>query len=108
MFVYVLNHSQLKDVITVAAGENALERYLTKVSTYWREKRFDLVPYKRKCKLVKGWEPLFEQLDEHLGGLAGMRQSPFYACVAVDANSWEQRLTALRLLLDVWIDVQRR
>ncbi|KAF4688109.1 hypothetical protein FOZ60_003172 [Perkinsus olseni] len=99
----------LRGLISEAAGELALEEFISSVKDYWTTLNLDLIPYGGgKCHLVKGWEDLFAQLDEHIGSLDAMKHSPHYKVFEADTVAWEDRLTKLRLLLDIWVDVQRR
>jgi dynein heavy chain 1 len=36
------------------------------------------VRYQGKCNLIKGWDEMFEQLDEDLNNLVSMKLSQFY------------------------------
>ena len=66
------------------------------------------MPYKNKCKLIKGWDEIFTQLDEHLNSLQSMKMSPFYKSFEEEATTWDARLHNMRTILDLWQDVQRR
>ena len=59
-------------------------------------------------KLIRGWDELFAQLDDHLSSLQSMQQSPFFAVFEDEARAWEDKLGRVREAFDVWIDVQRR
>jgi dynein heavy chain 1 len=95
-------------VIREAQGEMALEQFLSEVKEFWGAYEFELVNYQNKCRLIRGWDDLFEKLDENLGSLTSMQQSPYYQVFAAEAGTWHKQLSELRLVLDVWIDVQRR
>ena len=115
----------VRDILRTAQGEMALEQFLLEIKEHWTSLELDLVNYQNKCRLIRCWDDLFEKLDEHLNQLVSMRQSPYFKVFAEDASSWGGRLTKVplglglglgwggrltkvRLLLDVWIDVQRR
>jgi len=68
----------------------------------------DLVNYQNKCRLIRGWDELFAKLAEHSNSLSAMKASPYYKVFEDEATSWEDKLNRLRILFDVWIDVQRR
>ncbi len=95
-------------MIREAQGEMALEQFLSEVKEFWGAYEFELVNYQNKCRLIRGWDDLFEKLDENLGSLTSMQQSPYYQVFAAEAGTWHKQLSELRLVLDVWIDVQRR
>lgn len=48
------------------------------VREFWELRDLDVVPYRNKCHLVRGWDELFTKLAEHLASLASMKLSPFY------------------------------
>jgi dynein heavy chain 1, cytosolic len=94
----------------------------------------ELVAYQDKCKLIKGWDDLFNKLKEHIESLAAMRLSPYYKvlfffffCYAFldvctsdalfllllkefeeETTNWEGKLNRLNSIFDVWIEAQRR
>jgi dynein heavy chain 1 len=51
---------------------------------------------------------MFNKLDEDLSGISSMRSSFYFKVFEEEANAWDDRLTRVRVLLDAWIDVQRR
>lgn len=104
----------------------------------WNSYELDLVNYQNKCRLIRGWDDLFNKVKEHINSVSAMKLSPYYkvkqeACCAIlkeylnflvlidvflfrlflqvfeeDALSWEDKLNRIMALFDVWIDVQRR
>lgn len=100
----------------------------------WNSYELDLVNYQNKCRLIRGWDDLFNKVKEHINSVSAMKLSPYYKvsrrsgpsagftgalipsspCVRVfqvfeeDALSWEDKLNRIMALFDVWIDVQRR
>lgn len=102
------NEKILRDVIIVAQGEMALEEFLKQVRESWLSYELELIPYQNKCKLIKGWDDLFNKLKEHINSIAAMKLSPYYKVFEEESNSWEEKLNRILSLFDVWIDVQRR
>ena len=99
------------EVLSVAQGEMAIEIFLNQVRDKWMKEELDLVLYQNRVRLIRGWDDLFNSLDDHTGGLVLMKSSPYYRAVREfqeDGNLWEDRLTKLRTAFDAWIDVQRR
>lgn len=89
----------------------ALEQFLAQVRDRWMKQELELVLFQNRVRLIRGWEDLFANLDDHIGGLALMKSSPYYRAVREfqeEGKLWEDRLTQLRTAFDVWIDVQRR
>ncbi|KAI9836369.1 MAG: hypothetical protein M1819_001398 [Sarea resinae] len=98
----------IKDIITQAQGEMALEEFLKQVRETWQNYSLDLVNYQNKCRLIRGWDDLFAKCSENLNSLQAMRHSPYYKEFEEDASSWEDKLNRVHVLFDVWIDVQRQ
>jgi dynein heavy chain 1 len=51
---------------------------------------------------------MFEQLDEDLNNLSSMKLSQHYKTFEEEIMQWDDRLQKMRMVLDIWIDVQRR
>lgn len=102
------NQTLIKEVVVQAQGEMALEEFLKQVRETWTSYSLDLVNYQSKCRLIKGWEDLFNKCTEHLNSLSAMKLSPYYRVFEEDASSWEEKLNRIHVLFDVWIDVQRQ
>jgi dynein heavy chain 1 len=98
----------IRDVITQAQGEMALEEFLKQVRETWQNLTLDLVAYQGKCRLIRGWDDLFAKCSEHLNSLQAMRHSPYYKEFEEEATGWDKKLNAVHVLFDVWIDVQRQ
>ncbi|KAI0014906.1 cytoplasmic dynein heavy chain [Xylariomycetidae sp. FL0641] len=98
----------IKDIITQAQGEMALEEFLRQVKETWNSYQLDLVPYQNKCRLIRGWDELFAKCSENLNSLQAMKHSPYYKEFEEEASSWEDKLNRVHVLFDVWIDVQRQ
>ncbi|XP_026482181.1 dynein heavy chain, cytoplasmic isoform X8 [Ctenocephalides felis] len=102
------NESIVKDVILVAQGEMALEEFLKQVRESWQNYELDLINYQNKCKIIRGWDDLFNKVKEHINSVAAMKLSPYYKVFEEEALTWEEKLNRINALFDVWIDVQRR
>ncbi|KAJ8651627.1 hypothetical protein O0I10_012803 [Lichtheimia ornata] len=102
------NEQLLRDVILQAQGEMALEEFLKQVKETWANYVLDLVNYQNRCRLIRGWDDLFNKSSEHINSLAAMKLSPYYKVFEEDASSWEDKLNRVHVLFDVWIDVQRQ
>ncbi|KAI5868419.1 cytoplasmic dynein heavy chain [Durotheca rogersii] len=98
----------VRDIITQAQGEMALEEFLKQVKETWNGYQLDLVAYQTKCRLIRGWDDLFAKCSENLNSLQAMKHSPYYKEFEEEASSWEDKLNRVHVLFDVWIDVQRQ
>lgn len=58
------NESIVKDVILVAQGEMALEEFLKQVRESWQTYELDLINYQNKCRLIRGWDDLFNKVSQ--------------------------------------------
>ena len=104
-----LKHEKfINEVMGQAAGELALEEFLRGVKEYWQGYLLDLVNYQNKCRLIRGWDDLFQKLDEHINSLTSMKMSPHYKVFEEEVGPWDEKLQKIRVVFDIWIDVQRR
>jgi dynein heavy chain 1, cytosolic len=104
----VATEAIIKDIVAQAQGEMALEEFLKQVRETWSNYNLDLVNYQNKCKLIRGWDDLFQKCSENLSSLGAMKHSPYYKEFEEEASSWEDKLNRVHVLFDVWIDVQRQ
>lgn len=51
---------------------------------------------------------MFELLDEDLNNLSSMKLSQYYRTFEEEIVQWDDKLQKMRIILDIWIDVQRR
>ena len=102
------NETVIRDVLLVAQGEMALEEFLKQVRETWQYYELDLVAYQNKCKLIRGWDELFNKLKENINQISAMKLSPYFRVFEEETNTWEEKLNRINNLFDVWIDVQRR
>ncbi|KAJ2558174.1 dynein heavy chain [Coemansia sp. RSA 1933] len=107
-FDILRNESIIREVITVAQGEMALEEFIGQIRETWTGYVLELVPYQNKCRLIKGWDDLFAKCSEQLSALTAMKASPYYKVFEEEAGSWEDKLNRIHVLFDVWVDVQRQ
>lgn len=105
----ILKHEKyLREVLGTAQGEMGLEEFLKQVREYWQAFNLDLANYQNKCRLIRGWDDLFTKLDEHINSLNSMKMSPHYKVFEEEVLPWDEKLQKIRVLFDIWIDVQRR
>ncbi|KAG2370226.1 dynein heavy chain protein 1 [Suillus spraguei] len=102
------NDTPIREVITQAQGEMALEEYIKQVKEIWTNYTLDLINYQNKCRLIKGWDDLFNKCSENLNSLTAMKLSPYYKVFEEEAGSWEDKLNRIHVLFDIWVDVQRQ
>lgn len=44
----------------------------------WNSYELDLVNYQNKCRLIRGWDDLFNRVKEHINSVSAMKLSPYY------------------------------
>ena len=98
----------LQEIINQAAGELVLENYIKKSKARWNDKELDMIQYKNKCKLIKGWDDMFTLLDEDINSFQSMSNSPYFNLFKDEIEPWKDKLENIRLLLNEWVDVQRK
>ena len=98
----------LQEIINQAAGELVLENYIKKSKARWNDKELDMIQYKQKCKLIKGWDDMFSLLDEDINSFQSMSNSPYYNLFKDEIEPWKDKLENIRLLFNEWVDVQRK
>ncbi|KAK7206778.1 dynein heavy chain, N-terminal region 1-domain-containing protein [Myxozyma melibiosi] len=102
------NENLIRDILTQARGEAALEDFLKQIRDVWSSYDLDLANYQDKCRLIRGWDALFDQCTDHMNSLAAMHHSPYFKQFEEEALAWEEKLSRINLLFDSWIEVQRK
>lgn len=102
------NEKAIKDVILQAQGEMALEEYVRQVKDTWSSYTLDLINYRNKCRLIRGWDELFTTCRDQVTSLTSMRASPYYKVFEEEASALEDKLNRVHSLFDIWVDVQRQ
>ena len=74
----VQHEAAVKEIILQAQGELGLEQFIKQTAEFWKEYSLDLVMYQKKTHLVRGWDVMFDKLNENLNSFASMKQSPYY------------------------------
>lgn len=106
----MLHRKFISDVLSTAQGELALEQFLHDLRDHWVSREIILAA-RDGGKIVTQWEGLFTTLEDNLNSLASLKQSPYFRNVPEfqeDAVSWETRLTHLRGIFEMWVEVQRK
>ena len=44
----------------------------------WQNYELELINYQNKCKLIRGWDDLFNKVKEHINSISAMKLSPYY------------------------------
>lgn len=100
----------ISEVLSVAQGELALEQFLQDIRKNWQDAELTLI-VRDNSRVISGWDGLFGMLEDHLSSLSSLKQSPYFRNVPEfqeETNNWEGRLTTLRSIFEVWVEVQRK
>ena len=100
----------IQEVLSTAQGELALEQFLRDLREHWVSCELSLA-LRDGVRLIVGWDVLFSTLEDNLNSLASLKQSPYFRNVPEfqeDTANWETRLTHLRAIFDIWVEVQRK
>ncbi len=102
-------HDVIIKAVVAQAQENWRSRSnLKQVREAWTNYTLDLINYQNKCRLIRGWDNLFQLAGDNLNALRAMSMSPHYKVFEEEASLWEDRLSKISVLFDTWIDVQRQ
>ena len=44
----------------------------------WDTYELDLMNYQNKCRIIRGWDDLFNKLEENFNQVAAIKLSPYY------------------------------
>ena len=100
----------IQEILSTATGELALEQFLSTIRQQWIN--FELIIIIRDgIKIISGWDILFITLEDNLNSISSMKSSPYYRNVhefQEESINWEQKLTNLRIIFEIWVEVQRK
>lgn len=97
------NEAVVKDVLLVAQGEMALEEFLKQIREVWNTYELDLVNYQNKCRLIRGWDDLFNKVKEHINSVSAMKLSPYYKVWLLGHSSALINYTSDVYLFKMWV-----
>lgn len=52
--------------------------FCPQIREVWNSYELDLVNYQNKCRLIRGWDDLFNKVKEHINSVSAMKLSPYY------------------------------
>lgn len=103
------NDKHFNDIVTRARGEAILEKLLINIQETWQEKEFTLTDYKpsktdrkRDNTLIKGWNELCQQIDEHINDISSSKNSPYYKVYSAELESWDGQLKLIGKIFEAW------
>ena len=98
----------ISEIMRNAQGEFSLYQYLEQLNMTWNTFEFEFSTYKGRYQLIKSWDNIMTTISDQLNFLGTMQTSPFFHVFREQATNWTTRLNTLQVLLDEWLDVQRR
>lgn len=99
------------EIMMTAQGEQALQQFIKEMKDFWNTCELTLVARDGGVRIIAGWDVLFTMLEDHLNSLSSLKQSPYFRNVQEfqeDTSTWEVKLTNLRSIFEIWIEVQRK
>jgi len=57
---------------------SCLKLFFHQIREVWNTYELDLVNYQNKCRLIRGWDDLFNKVKEHINSVSAMKLSPYY------------------------------
>lgn len=102
------NDTAVKELLSSAQGEFALQEFLDSIQSHWTSLKFDMYSVGRRALNIKGWDILFSTLSDHMTNMASMKSSPYFNAFQEQANIWEDRLFRISQFMDAVVDSQRK
>jgi dynein heavy chain 1 len=88
----IKNHKVVAEILNEARGEMILEEFMRGIKDTWAKYELELIRYQNKCRLIKGWDDLFAQIDEHINNMSSMKMSPYYKVFEEEIVPWDDKL----------------
>lgn len=63
----------------------------SQIREVWNSYELDLVNYQNKCRLIRGWDDLFNKVKEHINSVSAMKLSPYYKVNSCVFSSLQQQ-----------------
>ena len=102
------NEAAVREALSVAQGEFALQEFLDAIKTHWSSFKFEMFSVGRRALNIKGWDGIFATLSEHVTNMGSMKSSPYFKAFQEQASVWEDRLFRISQFADAAVDTQRR
>ncbi|KAI5960962.1 DYN1 [Candida pseudojiufengensis] len=101
-----VNFQYVREILEQARNESTIEESLIKIENNWLEKYFEFFNYENKCRLIKNWEDLFNEIDLNLDVIGSIKKSIYYTNFDQKVLEIENKLNSLNSILDVWSQTQ--
>lgn len=84
---------EINDISEIASRERKLEDAIFKMRDEWKHIKFDLAEFRDSGTYVlKGAEPIWDLLDEHIMKTMTIASSPYIKFLQSDVNYWKYTL----------------
>ena len=97
---------KLREIISIAEGEFALEKYIQDVGQFWDQYRLVLIPYKARSKIIRNPE-IFEKCRDYSSGFASMKCSPYVGNFANNVEELEKMLRNISAIYESVFEMQK-
>jgi len=85
-----------------------IENKLRDIAAFWKDQKFDMVPYKNKYWRIRDVTDINDQLENDQMTLGQFKNSPYFLTFAKDINYWSQATNEIVETVDMLITVQRQ
>ena len=85
------NEKVIRDILLIAQGEMALEQFLQNTRDTWTNYALEMTQYQTKCKLIRGWDDLFNKLKDDQNSISAMKMSPYYRVIFLKCRFWAKQ-----------------
>ena len=99
---------RIMEIVSHAQGELVLENMLNKILEYWNHQEFETSNYQKRIILIRGWDEQIERAGEDSNQLDSMTLSLHYSTFESEIKKWQNKITKISNVLEVWMDVQRK
>jgi dynein heavy chain len=84
---------EINEISDCASREKKLEDGIIKMRDEWKHIKFELAPFRESGTYVlKGAEPIWDLLDEHIMKTMSIASSPYVKFLINDVNYWKNTL----------------
>ena len=99
---------EINQISDCATREQKLEDAIFKMKDEWKAVKFEVVEYRNsETYVLRGAEPVWELLDEHIAKTMVIASSPYIKFLAGEVNHWKNTLVRVQEILEEWTNVQK-
>lgn len=97
---------EINEISDFASREKKLEDSIAKMKDEWKHMKFELVEFRDSGTYVlKGAEPIWDLLDEHIMKTMTIASSPYIKFLQAEVNYWKNTLIKVQEVLEEWTKI---